>query len=77
MLVEVSTRIRAINPLLDAKRKGNDTGLTAREIAQQSGIEYSCVETVLSIWMRWHYLTISGDRYQLTDSGVRFADKIK
>ena len=77
MLVEVETRMRSITPLLEAKRQGNTTGLTAKEIAQQSGIEYSCAETVLSIWMRWNYLTINGDRYQLTDAGERFASRIK
>jgi len=77
MLVEVETRIRAITPLLEAKRRGDTTGLTAKEIAQQSGIEYSCAENVLSIWMRWHYVTISGDRYQLNEARERFARRIK
>ena len=76
MLVEVETRIRTIQPLYADHRDGN-RGLTANEIARQSDIPLVNVEAVLSIWTRWNYVIVNGNRYFLTDSGERFADKLK
>jgi predicted methyltransferase len=76
MLIEIETRIKTIQPLYGDHRDG-DHGLTAQEIASMSDIPLVNVESVLTIWARWGYVVIDGNRYRLTDAGERFADRIK
>ena len=77
MLIEIETRIKTIQPLYADHRDG-DHGLTAQEIARQSDIPLVNAEAVLAIWQRWGNVMIDdGNRYRLTDAGIKFADKLK
>lgn len=77
MLVEVTNRIKIITPLYTACKDDADAWLTAEIVAVEAEMPVSSVVELLGRWARWGYCQENHGLYRLTETGVRFADRLK
>jgi hypothetical protein len=77
MLIEITNRIKIIQPLYTQYKDNPDVWLTAGQVAIEAEMPVSFVIELLKRWCRWGYCQENQGLYRLTENGIRFADKIK
>jgi hypothetical protein len=74
MLSEIASMMKFTTALLQARKY--HMGISAIYIASDTGLSIDDIQTRLSHWLRWGYVTENAGLYFLTDRGVEFINKL-